>query len=617
MMKKYLSIFVLSFLFLSTNSALAVYNASDVIGQRDSSNNAVFTTSAANNGSTVSARGLSSEVRAVKLDTVHHRLFVVDRNNNRVLVYNLDSSNNLLDTDADNVFGQVDLTATASSCTTATGLNSPTGAEYDSANNRLFVAMTNSGSAYSRIVVYDLSSGITDGMAAVNVLGQANLTTCNSRVSTASNVYFPFDMKYDTTTGLLYVADLSRNRALVFDARPASSAPMTVCGATTTGIVDNMDASCVLGQPNFSTVSSGNTIAKMNGTFGFEIDTTNHRLYVSEYASNRIKVYDTSALATSMDASYVLGQTDFSGATSGVTQSKFNSPTAMAFDATTGLLYVTDENNHRVMVFDVSGTISNGMSASYILGADDFTTINSGPTASLMGVVFGVAIDTNNKNLFVVDKTNDRVLLFKPTIAIQSSTLNSGKVTRTYSESISISDNQQTPSLELVSGTLPTGISISGTSLVGRATEFGTYNFVLKAVDTGIHGIFSSDDTNFSIDIQYLPSTSGSTASSFGSKVNNNTQSSIPVSTENDTSIKVCAAFGKPVKFGRNNDKDEVKLWQQFLNNSEGEKLAVDGGYGLKSKLAVARFQKKHNLGSDGIIGPKTEEEGNKTKTCY
>lgn len=624
-MKKFSSIIVLSVFILSAHNAFAVYNASDVIGQRDGSNLPSYTTNSANNGGSVGARGFSSEVRAIKIDTTNHRLFVADRNNNRVMVFNLDSNNELVDYDADNVIGQSSLTSADAVACTATSVGSPSGIGYDSTNNRLFVVSNHSGTN-SRVMVFNLSGGITDGMAASNVLGQADLTTCASTVSrTQKNLYFPFDILYDNTSGLLYVSDLAHNRVMAYDGRPGVASSMTVCGVTTTGLLDNMDASCVLGQPNFITATSGNSDIKINGALGLALDTTNNRLYVSEYAGNRIKVFDTSTFvngsgSNGISASYVLGQADFTSSAAGTTQSTLSWPGGLTRDATSGLLYVSDEVNHRVMVFDTSGTITTGMNASYVLGADDFTTINSTVTASTIGAAHGIVYDTTNKTLYVNDTTNSRILLFKPTISIQSSTLNSGKVTRSYSESITISNNQQTPSLELVSGTLPSGISISGTSLVGRAIEVGTYNFVLKAIDTGIHGIFSSDDTNFSIDIQYLPSTSGTITSSYGSKVNNEVliSENVPSVDNNNTSnIKVCAAFSKSIKLGKNNDKDEVKLWQQFLNNGESENLTIDGIYGRKSRLAIMKFQKKYKISSDGIIGPKTEDLGNRKKICY
>ena len=506
-MKKILSIFISFVLTVSfAVPAFAAYNASDVIGQRTSGDEAAFTTSSANNGGSVGARGFSSEVRAIKLDTVNHRLFAADRNNNRVLVFNLDSSNNLIDHDADNVIGQASLTATASAACTAVSVGSPSGIEYDSTNNRLFVVSNHSGTN-SRVMVFDLSGGITDGMAATNVLGQADLTTCvNSVTRTQKNLYFPFDMLYDNTSGLLYVADLAHNRVMAYDTRPGVASGMTVCGATTTGLVDNMDASCVLGQPDFVTATSGNSDIKINGALGLALDSTHNRLYVSEYAGNRIKVYDTSTLATGMAASYVIGQTTFTTATTGTTSSTFNWPGGLTYDSTSDYLYVSDENNHRVMIFDTSSGVSTGMAASYIFGADDFTTVNSTVTASTMGAVHGIDYDTANKRLYVNDTTNSRVLIFQPTITISSVSISNFRQNRNDTSAVSVSGQQQTASLSLVSGSLPAGLSISGTGITGTATTPGTYSFSLKALDSGISGIFETIASSFYLTVTPSPS---------------------------------------------------------------------------------------------------------------
>ena len=499
-MKKILSIFI-SFLLIMcfTVPAFAAYNASNVIGQRDVSNNPSYTTSSANNGGSVGARGLSTEVRAIKLDPVNHRLFVADRNNNRVLVYNLDTSNNLIDTDADNVLGQASLTATAAVACNASSISNPSGLEYDSVNNRLFVTSNHSGTN-SRVMVFDLSGGITDGMAATNVIGQANLTTCaNSVTRNQKNLFYPFDLLYDTNTGLLYVSDLVHNRVMVYDARPGVAAGMTVCGLTTTGLVDNMDASCVLGQPDFTTSSSGNSSTKINGALGLALDSVHNRLYVSEYAGNRIKVYDTSALSVGMAASYVIGQTGFATATTGTTSSTFNWPGGLSYDSTTGYLYVSDENNHRVMIFDTSSGVSTGMSASYIFGADDFTTVNSTVTAATIGAVHGIDFDSANKRLYVCDTTNSRILIFEPTVTLADTSFTNAVQGSAYSASFAVSGEQQTVSLSLQSGSLPTGLSLSGSSITGTPTTPGNYTFSVKALDSGIHGIFETIARTFSL----------------------------------------------------------------------------------------------------------------------
>ena len=50
----------------------------------------------------------------------------------------------------------------------------------------------------------------------------------------------------------------------------------------------------------------------------------------------------------------------------------------------------------------------------------------------------------------------------------------------------------------------------------------------------------------------------------------------------------------------------ESVKWLQYELNKHGANLAVDGRFGVKTKLAVILYQKDHGLGADGIAGPKT-----------
>ncbi len=52
----------------------------------------------------------------------------------------------------------------------------------------------------------------------------------------------------------------------------------------------------------------------------------------------------------------------------------------------------------------------------------------------------------------------------------------------------------------------------------------------------------------------------------------------------------------------------EVRNIQQRLKNWGYYNGAVDGIYGTKTRAAVVKFQKKHNVTADGICGPKTLE---------
>lgn len=46
--------------------------------------------------------------------------------------------------------------------------------------------------------------------------------------------------------------------------------------------------------------------------------------------------------------------------------------------------------------------------------------------------------------------------------------------------------------------------------------------------------------------------------------------------------------------------------WIQWHLNRQGEKLSIDGSFGVLTKAAVLRFQKKKKLKQDGVVGVKT-----------
>ena len=69
--------------------------------------------------------------------------------------------------------------------------------------------------------------------------------------------------------------------------------------------------------------------------------------------------------------------------------------------------------------------------------------------------------------------------------------------------------------------------------------------------------------------------------------------------------VKKCP-YAEPTKDLRRGSKGNGVRWVQWHLNQTGEKLAVDGSFGVLTKAAVLRFQKKFKLAQDGIVGPKT-----------
>src|SRR5439155_248187 len=81
---------------------------------------------------------------------------------------------------------------------------------YDAAHNRLFAADPDN----QRVLVWDLAAGITNGMAAKYVLGQATFTTntrnlacggASSGTPSACGMAFPSGLEYDATNQRLWV----------------------------------------------------------------------------------------------------------------------------------------------------------------------------------------------------------------------------------------------------------------------------------------------------------------------------------------------------------------------------------------------------------------------------
>ena len=64
--------------------------------------------------------------------------------------------------------------------------------------------------------------------------------------------------------------------------------------------------------------------------------------------------------------------------------------------------------------------------------------------------------------------------------------------------------------------------------------------------------------------------------------------------------------YSEPAKAVRYGAKGNDVKWLQWHLAKLGEKLKIDGSYGMLTRLAVLRFQKKQKLVQDGIVGPKT-----------
>jgi 6-phosphogluconolactonase (cycloisomerase 2 family) len=366
-------------------------NAVDLVGQYDDNLNPVYTKFGANDGPNRWGYDFSTDV---KIDEVAHRLFALDTNNSRVLVYNLDANNILVDHQPDYVLGQPNF-YTGTPLTTQAGLRSPWGIEIDSENQRLFVAE----SGNNRVVIYDLSDGIINGENAVNVLGQVDFTSSGAAV-TQAGMNFPGAMVYDNENDRLFVGSFSSNRVTVYD--------------LSDGITNGENAVNVLGQVDFTSSGAAVTQAGMTNPEGIAYDSENQRLFVVQYIGRRVTVYDLSdGITNGENAVNVLGQPNFTSNVAATTQAGLSNAEDAAYDDENQRLFVTDYGNNRVVVYDLSDGITDGENAVNVLGQPNFTSNTLSVTQNSTGRPFFLDYDQGNERLYVPNTfLLNRIMIF-------------------------------------------------------------------------------------------------------------------------------------------------------------------------------------------------------------
>jgi DNA-binding beta-propeller fold protein YncE len=283
------------------------------------------------------------------LDTDGRRLFLLDRDNHRVLIYN--DIPNINGDSADFVIGQNDFydrswggeqefddTLNMSEYKFSSG---PTGMCYDSASGKLIVFDSDN----NRLMIFN-DVPDSNGTPASVVVGQNRFTTnkANQGGAPAANTLY-----LSTATGVLVykgkliVTDRLNHRVLIYNKIPE---------------VNNQAADVVIGQDNFSTnaKNKGGAIGPcgMDGPRSIAVD-ENGKLYIAEAGNARILVFDSIPMVNGKCANSVIGQESFNTGVGSTTDSTFNN--FLSFIAfVNNKMVVSDQGNHRILVFDKVGT---------------------------------------------------------------------------------------------------------------------------------------------------------------------------------------------------------------------------------------------------------------------
>jgi hypothetical protein len=293
-----------------------------VVGQAD------FASGTANAGGATSAVGFNENVHMSVCST--GKMFVADRNNNRVLVYNQVPTAN--GTAADFVIGQPDfLTNSQVNPPTANSLFHPYAA-YCMADKLFVVEQGN-----NRILVFD-PIPTASNPAASYVIGQANLVT-GTPGCTAGKLNSPYEILRHGDT--FFVADGGNHRVLRFHSIP------TATGASATAVLGQVDfASCLPNKTN-TTIPTDKTLAFPNA-----LAAKGNLLAVSDHTNNRTMFFDL-PITTDQSASKQIGQPGF------VTATNVTPPTDNSVTTTKGLIFgqqhmfIGDGGNQRLAVIPI------------------------------------------------------------------------------------------------------------------------------------------------------------------------------------------------------------------------------------------------------------------------
>ncbi|MCW2921362.1 MAG: putative haloacid dehalogenase-like hydrolase family protein [Thermoleophilia bacterium] len=430
--------------------------ADHVLGQAN------FTSVLANRGGSAAANTMNNP-KGVWFDGSY--LYVTDSMNNRVLIW---SSWPAVDgAPANNVLGQTTMTGTSTTCA-ADKLSYPSA-----------VTTTGTGAAHrlaisaehqSRVAIFNAwPTTAVDGASATSVLGQTSLAACNRNratgVAAANSLDYPAGISFEGTQ--LWVADVENHRVLRFPSLATGTAANRVLGHTTFTANTPMDGT----DDNVFQMVAGSTVATSFGTrvataangmlvalepaesalriwstapvadneafslrYGqaardrsgmngpsnslsastlFEskgVWTDGTKLLVADTENDRVLVWLTLPTTDTDSPDYVLGQPNFTSSSGAATQTGVDKPTDVTSDGID--VFVSEKTNDRVLIYrNFWLTPANGKAADRVLGQSNFTSFNGGLAANRLDNPYGVSVDSRGR-LAVADQDNHRVLVW-------------------------------------------------------------------------------------------------------------------------------------------------------------------------------------------------------------
>lgn len=168
-------------------------------------------------------------------------------------------------------------------------------------------------------------------------------------------------------------------------------------------------ADVVIGQADFTGTSPNQGGVVDANTFSTPYSTTVHNdvFYAGDFNNHRILGFNSLPTVNNTPADFVLGQVDFTSNVAGTSVSTLKTPVSLAVNG--GKMFLSDFQNHRVLMWDTVPTSGN-TTPDRVLGQPDLNTAVSGcSNTSLYGPA---AIWSVGTKLIVSENSNNRVLIW-------------------------------------------------------------------------------------------------------------------------------------------------------------------------------------------------------------
>jgi hypothetical protein len=144
------------------------------------------------------------------------------------------------------------------------------------------------------------------------------------------------------------------------------------------------------------------------------------KLFVNDRGNHRILIFNTVPRDATAQPDVVVGQANFIAGVANAGAGAGGVPSAAGFNdnvhmsvCSNGMMFVSDRLNNRVLVYNSVPTV-NGIAADFVIGQPNFSTNTQvdPPTANSLYRPYAAYCMANK--LFVVDKDNNRILVFDP-----------------------------------------------------------------------------------------------------------------------------------------------------------------------------------------------------------